>query len=66
LMRAEVGEHLNTFLAGGGRKIDHWYASLSIVEVDFDDERAAFSNINTRDELHQFERASSASGIEQQ
>ena len=44
-------EHLEEFLAGGGRKIDAWYDSLDVVEVEFDDEAAAFSNINTRDEL---------------
>ena len=43
--------HLGTFLAGGGRKIDRWYGTLKVVEVSFDDEEAAFRNINTRDEL---------------
>ena len=38
-------------LAEGERKIDRWYGSLNIVEVPFDDEEAAFRNINTRDEL---------------
>ena len=41
---------LNGYLAAGGRKIDAWYASLHAVEVDFADD-AAFSNINTREEL---------------
>ena len=31
------------FLAGGGRKIDAWYASLKVVEVPFDDQADAFS-----------------------
>ena len=39
------------FLEGGGRKIDAWYAPLAVVEVGFDDEAAAFRNINTADEL---------------
>lgn len=41
---------LNDYLAAGGRKIDAWYAGLNAVEVNFSDE-AAFSNINTREEL---------------
>ena len=47
--------HLTAFLAGGGRKIDAWYAALKVVEVPFDDEVDAFSNINTREELAAFE-----------
>lgn len=43
--------HLEAFLAGGGRKIDLWYASLRVVEVPFDDCADAFRNINTRAEL---------------
>jgi molybdopterin-guanine dinucleotide biosynthesis protein A len=43
--------HLGAYLEGGGRKIDAWYASLRVVEVPFDDEAEAFSNINTREEL---------------
>ena len=48
---------LEAFLAGGGRKIDAWYAALRTVEVDFDDD-SAFLNINTRAELDRFERNS--------
>ena len=55
LVRRSVIEHLTNFLKGGGRKIDAWYASLDLVEVDFDDQAAAFSNINTREELATFE-----------
>jgi molybdopterin-guanine dinucleotide biosynthesis protein A len=51
LLRRDVLPHLAAFLEGGGRKIDLWYATLSVVEVGFDDEAAAFRNINTRDEL---------------
>jgi molybdenum cofactor guanylyltransferase len=48
---ATFAAHLGAFLAGGGRKIDRWYGTLKVVEVSFDDEEAAFRNINTRDEL---------------
>jgi molybdopterin-guanine dinucleotide biosynthesis protein A len=52
LVRASVLKNLESFLAGGGRKIDAWYASLKVVEVAFDDEADAFRNINTREELN--------------
>ena len=55
LMRRGLLDHLDAFLKGGGRKIDAWYASLNVVEVDFDDEAEAFSNINTREDLASFE-----------
>jgi molybdopterin-guanine dinucleotide biosynthesis protein A len=55
LVRTDVRDNLNAFLTGGGRKIDAWYAALSVVEVQFDDQAAAFENINTRDELTAFE-----------
>jgi len=51
LVRREVLPHLECFLAGGGRKIDAWYATLKTVEVAFDDEADAFRNINTAAEL---------------
>jgi molybdopterin-guanine dinucleotide biosynthesis protein A len=55
LVRIGVRENLNAFLTDGGRKIDAWYAALPVVEVQFDDEAEAFENINTQDELSQFE-----------
>ena len=58
LVRRSVRNHLTSFLAAGGRKIDAWYATLKVVEVAFDDEADAFSNINTRDELATFEKMS--------
>jgi molybdopterin-guanine dinucleotide biosynthesis protein A len=51
LMKREVRESLEAFLASGGRKIDAWYAALEVVEVSFDDEADAFRNINTLEEL---------------
>jgi molybdopterin-guanine dinucleotide biosynthesis protein A len=51
LARKELANNLERFLAGGGRKIDAWYASLRTVEVSFDDEADAFRNINTLEEL---------------
>ena len=51
LMKRQVRESLEAFLAAGGRKIDAWYAALKVVEVNFDDEADAFRNINTLEEL---------------
>lgn len=56
LVRRSLADHLGAYLAGGGRKIDAWYASLRVIEVQFDDELEAFSNINTREELKAHEQ----------
>ncbi|MCI0346083.1 MAG: molybdenum cofactor guanylyltransferase [Chloroflexi bacterium] len=56
LVREVLSTHLTGFLEAGGRKIDAWYAALKVVEVPFDDQAEAFSNINTRDELAEFEK----------
>ena len=55
LCRKRVLPGLTDFLDGGGRKIDAWYSKLRVAEVRFDDEAAAFSNVNTEDELRSFE-----------
>jgi molybdopterin-guanine dinucleotide biosynthesis protein A len=55
LCRRDVLPHLEQFLAAGGRKIDAWYATLQVVEVAFNDNAAAFSNINSLQELASFE-----------
>lgn len=56
LCRRSVLPGLTRYLESGGRKIDAWYAALRVVEVPFDDQAAAFSNINTADELEKYER----------
>jgi molybdenum cofactor guanylyltransferase len=50
-VRADVLENLAAFLAGGGRKIDYWYAALRTVDVPFNDCADAFRNINTPEEM---------------
>lgn len=57
LTRRRLLPHLEAYLAGGGRKIDAWYATLRVVEVGFDDEADAFGNFNTLEELQAAERA---------
>ncbi|MBI4193744.1 MAG: molybdenum cofactor guanylyltransferase [Betaproteobacteria bacterium] len=59
LCRKQVLSGLTAFLSAGGRKIDAWYATLKVIEVAFDDE-AAFSNINTREELRSIEGGATA------
>ncbi|WP_132259250.1 molybdenum cofactor guanylyltransferase MobA [Paucimonas lemoignei] len=54
LMKCSLLQNLEAYLAKGGRKVDAWYASLRVTEVTFDDE-AAFRNINTLDELQQYQ-----------
>jgi molybdopterin-guanine dinucleotide biosynthesis protein A len=56
LVRESLAHHLAQYLQSGGRKIDAWYATLKVVEVPFDDEADAFSNINTPAELAEHER----------
>jgi molybdopterin-guanine dinucleotide biosynthesis protein A len=53
--RRTVLPQLTSFLAGGGRKIEQWHGTLATVEVNFDDQVEAFSNINTPEELAHFE-----------
>jgi molybdopterin-guanine dinucleotide biosynthesis protein A len=61
LCRKSVLPGLTAFLTAGGRKIDAWYAKLATVEVAFDDEAPAFSNINTREELSSYEQPGNGS-----
>ncbi len=56
LVRRDLEPHLRAFLESGQRKIDKWYATLKVQEVAFDDQEAAFANINTRDELQALEQ----------
>jgi len=55
LCQRRLHADLTSYLASGGRKIDAWYASLNVIEVCFDDDADAFSNINTADELRAHE-----------
>lgn len=50
LLRRDLLPSLETFLHGGGRKIELWFGEVKLAVVDFDD-TAAFANINTPEEL---------------
>jgi molybdopterin-guanine dinucleotide biosynthesis protein A len=56
LCKTNVLASLTRFLESGGRKIDAWYSALEVVEVRFDDQPQAFSNINTEAELRSASR----------
>lgn len=63
LCRRALHPHLRAFLAAGGRKIDAWYADLRVIEVSFDDQEVAFSNINTLAELQSHEAGGGTCGV---
>lgn len=51
LMRATLADSLLAFLDGGGRKIDQWFQRHQLAVADFSDQPAAFSNVNSPEEL---------------
>ena len=51
LLATHLAPSLLEFLRAGGRKTDAWYTSHVLVEVDYENERPAFTNINTPDDL---------------
>lgn len=59
LLRAELVEHLASYLQTGGRKVQAWTALHRTVTVAFDqpgDDPRAFFNANTMAQLHRLER----------
>src|SRR3989344_3255494 len=56
LCKKTLLKNLEIYLQGGGRKIDAWYRALKMVEVPFDDEPLAFTNVNTAEELLSLEK----------
>ena len=51
LMRCDLASDLQQFLQEGGRRIDAWYARHDWVSADFSDVPEAFANINTPEQL---------------
>jgi len=51
LARKRLLSHLAAFLDSGGRKVDAWYSTLHVAEVAFDDQPAAFTNVNTPEDF---------------
>jgi molybdopterin-guanine dinucleotide biosynthesis protein A len=59
LMRSNLGDSLQRFIADGGRKVGAWTGSHKQVKVAFDtsgDDPRAFANANTLDELYALEK----------
>lgn len=50
LLRAGMAPALESYLAGGGRKVDSWLGELRLAEVGFGDAPHSFINVNDPDE----------------
>jgi len=50
MLRRQLGADLETFLAGGGRKIDQWFARHRLAEADLSHRPESFVNVNDPDE----------------
>lgn len=57
LCRKTLLPNLESFLQNGGRKIDAWYSALEVVEIYFNENPQAFTNVNTPEELLCLEQA---------
>jgi len=57
LCRKSLLGNLEDYLLSGERKVDRWQKSLETIEIAFNDNPQAFSNINTADELAMLEKA---------
>lgn len=55
LFRTSLAVDLDQALSAGERKPDRWYAACGFAKVQFDDDPAAFANINTPEQLEQLE-----------
>ena len=56
VMQTSVHEHLKTYLQSDRHKVHDWLNSLKYTTVDYSDQETAFVNINTQEELSQFEQ----------
>lgn len=64
LLRAGTAPSLESYLAGGGRKIDAWFARMRLAEADFGDALDTFVNVNDPDERQRLEaRLLSTAGL---
>ena len=55
LVRARVAPALESYLAGGGRKVDAWLSRVRAAVADFSDEPGAFVNVNDPGERERVE-----------
>ncbi|MET3107184.1 molybdopterin-guanine dinucleotide biosynthesis protein A [Oxalobacteraceae bacterium GrIS 2.11] len=59
LIKISMLQQLQAYLDSGGRRMDGWYSDANVAKVHFSDE-AAFSNINTFEELRSYSFAKPA------
>ncbi|WP_417616164.1 molybdenum cofactor guanylyltransferase MobA [Oceanisphaera sp.] len=57
LLHQSLLPSLNDYLEGGDRKLQLWFAQHELITVDFSDQAAAFTNLNTPASLKQLELA---------
>ncbi len=50
LLRRRVAGSLESYLAGGGRRVDAWLGSVRLAVADLSDEPGTFANVNDPDE----------------
>jgi len=55
LLRAGMAPALESYLAGGGRRVDTWLAQLRVAETDFSDAPDTFINVNEPDDRQRLE-----------
>lgn len=55
LLRAGMAPALESYLAGGGRRVDSWLARLRVAETDFSDAPDTFINVNEPDDRQRLE-----------
>lgn len=56
LLHRQLAASLADFLRGGERKIERWYQQHAFATVDFSQQPAMFTNVNTRRQLAELER----------
>jgi molybdopterin-guanine dinucleotide biosynthesis protein A len=56
LVRRELRDSLEAYLASGGRKIDRWFEHHRVAEADFSDRPETFVNVNDPEERRAVER----------
>lgn len=55
LMDTRLQGSIELFLQAGSSAVRHWYAQHRSIRVEFDDERASFSNINSVEDIVQLD-----------
>ncbi|MBO1518574.1 molybdenum cofactor guanylyltransferase MobA [Oceanisphaera pacifica] len=56
LLHRSLLPSLRDYLSGGDRKLQLWFAQHELIKVDFSDQVAAFTNLNTPEALAQLEQ----------